>query len=121
MICFPCLVVGLFSQDFIGGTHSREILSGSDMLTLFISGNFSFLLKHSQNIIACLPMSHHIHIMCHIGMISQDLISIDFFESRNLSKTVIHGLSKGMMVSLALQCALEECMMVVLPWRANSH
>ena len=48
-------------------------------------------------------------------------MSIDFFESRNLSKTVIHGLSKRMMVSLALQCALEECMMVGLPWRANSH
>ena len=24
MICFPCLVVGLFSQDFIGGTQRGD-------------------------------------------------------------------------------------------------
>ena len=98
MICFPCLVVGLFSQDFIGGTQQRDPIGLKHVDAAHLWELF-FFPKNSQHIIARSYESPYIHIY-NYGIDLKRFSLIPFFKITQPLLTVTHGLLKRMMVSL---------------------
>ena len=81
MICFPCLVVGLFSQDFIGGTQQRDPIGLKHVDAAHLWELF-FFPKNSQHIIARSYESPYIY---NYGIDIKRFSLILFLKSHNLS------------------------------------
>ena len=97
MICFPCLVVGLFSQDFIGGTQQRDPIGLKHVDAAHLWELF-FFPKNSQHIIARSYESPYTYLQ--LWNWYKKIFSDSFLKITQPLLTVTHGLLKRMMVSL---------------------